>query len=178
MNGMTDYGMIGRWIVLVVTALVLQVGLAASFPIDGIVIDLMLLLAVCAGMVGGPERGAVVGFWCGLLYDLARDGKLGLSALAFTLVAYAVGALLVAVLSVRRLLSMVIAALGVAAGELLYAVEGELFGEHTLTHPRLWAIVGVNALIGGLLSPLVLRVCRWAEGPGERSSAIVGVIDG
>jgi rod shape-determining protein MreD len=175
---MTDYGMIVRWIVLVVTALVLQVGLAASFPVAGIVIDLMLLLSVCAAMVGGPERGAVVGFWAGLVYDIARDGRLGLSALAFTLVAYAVGSLLVAVLSVNRLLSMVIAAMGMAAGELLYAVEGEIFGEHTLSNPRLWMIVGVNALIGGLLSPLVLKTCRWAEGPGERSSAIVGVIDG
>jgi len=167
-----------RWTILVVTALVLQVAIAASFPIGGVVIDFMLLIAVCAGMVGGPQRGAVVGFWSGLLYDLARDGRLGLSALAFTLVAFGVGSLLVAVLSVRRGLSMVIAGLGMAAGELLYAVEGELFGEHTLSNPRLWAIVGINALIGGLLSPLVLRVCRWAEGPGERSSAIVGVIDG
>ena len=175
---MTDYRLIGRWAVLVVTALILQVSIAASFPVGGIVVDLMLLLAVCAGMTGGPERGAVVGFWCGLLYDLARDGRLGLSALAFTLVAYAIGSLLEAVLSVRRLMAMVIAALGMAAGELLYAVEGELFGEHTLTHPRLWAIVGVNAAIGGLLSPFVLRICRWAEGPEERSSAIVGVIDG
>ena len=175
---MTDHGLIGRWAVLVVTALILQVSVAASFPVGGVVVDLMLLLAVCAGMTGGPERGAVVGFWCGLLYDLARDGRLGLSALAFTLVAFGVGSLLVAVLSVRRMLAMVIAALGMAAGELLYAVEGELFGEHTLTHPRLWAIVGVNAAIGGLLSPFVLRICRWAEGPDERRSAIVGVIDG
>lgn len=175
---MTDFGMIGRWALLVVTTLVLQVAVAAQFPVFGVVVDLMAVLAVCAGMVAGPQRGAVVAFWTGLLYDFSRDGRLGLSALAFTLAAFAVGSLVVSVLSVRRLLATVIVVVGIAMAELLYAVGGELFGEHTLTHPRLWAIVGVTSLVGGLLSPLVLRACRWADGPAERSSAMVGVIDG
>ncbi|HKY13418.1 MAG TPA: rod shape-determining protein MreD [Microthrixaceae bacterium] len=175
---LTDWGQIVRWTLVVVTTLILQVAVAAQFPVWGVVADLMVLLAVCAGIVGGPARGAIVGFWAGLLYDLARDGRLGLSALAFTLVAFAVGSLLVSVLSVRRPLAMLIVGLTSAAGELLYAVGGEIFGEHTLTHPRLWVIVGVIALVNALLSPLVLRACAWAEGPEERSSAIVGILDG
>jgi len=98
--------------------------------------------------------------------------------LMFTITAFVVGSLLVSVLSVKRGMAMVIAAAGCATAELLYAVGGEMFGEHTLSNPHLWRIVGVIAVIGGLLSPLMLRVCRWAEGPEERSSAIVGVIDG
>jgi rod shape-determining protein MreD len=174
----TDFRMIARWALLLITALILQVGLAANFPILGVVVDLMVLVAICSAMVGGPERGAVVGFFSGLLYDLARDGRLGLSALAFTITAFVVGMLLVSVLSVKRIMAMVIAGAGCATAELLYAVGGELFGEHTLSNPRLWTIVGVIAVVGALLSPLVLRACRWADGPEERSSAIVGVIDG
>jgi rod shape-determining protein MreD len=174
----TDFGMIARWALVVVTTLVLQVAVAAQFPVLGIVVDFMALLAVSAGMVAGPQRGAIVAFWTGLLFDFSRDGRLGLAALAFTLTAFAVGSLVVAVLSVRRLLAMVIAAAGIAVAELLYAVGGELFGEHTLTNPRLWAIVGVTSVVGGLLSPLSVRACRWADGPGERSSAMVGVVDG
>jgi rod shape-determining protein MreD len=174
----TDFRMIARWALLLITALILQVGLAANFPILGVVVDLMVLVAICSAMVGGPERGAVVGFFSGLLYDLARDGRLGLSALAFTITAFLVGLLLVSVLSVKRVMAMVIAGAGCATAELLYAVGGELFGEHTLSNPRLWTIVGVIAIAGALLSPLVLRACRWADGPEERSSAIVGVIDG
>jgi rod shape-determining protein MreD len=174
----TEYGMIARWVLVVVTTLVLQVSFAAQFPVFGVVPDLMVLVAVCAAIVGGPARGAIVGFWTGLLFDLARDGRLGLSALAFSLVAFAVGSLLVAVLSVRRPLAMLIVGLGSAAGALLYAVGGEVFGEHTLEHPRLWPIVGVIAGVNTLLAPVALRVCAWAEGHRERSSAIVGVLDG
>jgi rod shape-determining protein MreD len=174
----TDFGLIGRWTLVLVTTLILQVAIAAQFPVVGVVMDLMVLVAVCSAMVGGPERGAIVGFFSGLLYDLARDGRLGLTALAFTITAFLVGSLLVSVLSVKRGMAMVIAAAGCATAELLYAVGGEMFGEHTLSNPHLWRIVGVIAVIGGLLSPLMLKVCRWAEGPEERSSAIVGVIDG
>lgn len=175
---MTDFGMIGRWALLIVTTLIAQVAVAAQFPVFGVVVDLMALLAVCAGMVAGPQRGAVVGFWAGLLFDLSRDGRLGLAALAFTITAFAVGSLVVSVLSVRRLLAMVIATAGVAAAQLLYAVVGELFGAHTLNNPRLWTIVAVTSVVGGLLSPVALACCRWADGPEERSSAMVGVVDG
>lgn len=153
-----------RWTLLVITALVFQVGISPEFTVVGVVANILLLVAVSAGVVGGPERGAIVGFFCGLLLDLLRgSGALGLSALAYTLVAAAVGATMTQVLVVRRWSAMGIVAAGSAAGTLLFAVEGQLFGEHTLTNPRLWTIIVVIALINGLLSPVVLRGARWAE---------------
>ena len=80
------------------------------------------------------------------------------------------------VLQMRRLLAMVVIAAGSAAGTLLYAVGGELFGEHTLSTPRLWTIVTVVALINGLLAPLALRPCRWAERRDD-SAPVLGSID-
>lgn len=157
-------GLIARWSVLVVSTLVLQVGVAPEFQILGVVANLLLLLAVCAGAVGGPERGAIVGFCCGLLLDLARGwGALGLSALAYTLIAAGVGATMTQVLQMQRFLSMGVVAAGSAAGTLLFAIEGQLFGEHTLTNPKLWTIVIVTALVNGVLSPVALRMARWAE---------------
>ncbi len=156
--------LVARWSVLLITALVLQVGVAPQFPIFGVVADFLLLVAVCAGVVGGPDRGAIVGFWAGLLLDLARGtGALGLSALAFTLAAAMVGALMIQVLQPRRWMSMAVVTVASATGTLLFAVGGQMFGEHDLTKPKLWTIVGVVAVVNGLLSPLVLRACRWAE---------------
>src|ERR1700759_4984433 len=161
---MREGGLVARWSVLLITALVLQVGVAPQFPVLGVVADFMLLLAVCAGVVGGPERGAIVGFWSGLLFDLARGtGALGLSSLAFTLTGAVVGALMIQVLQTRRLMSMAVVATASAAGTVLFAVEGQLFGEGDLTNPRLWRFVAVVAVVTGILAPIVLRACRWAE---------------
>lgn len=169
--------MVARWSVLVITALVVQVGVVPQFPIMGVVANLLLLVAVSAGVVGGPERGAIVGFCCGLLLDLLRgSGALGLSALAYTLVAAAVGATMTQVLQVRRWSAMGIVAAGSATGTLLFAVEGQLFGEHTLTNSKLWTIVVVIALVNGLLSPLSLRVARWAERRHD-DPKVLGAID-
>jgi rod shape-determining protein MreD len=170
-------GLVARWSVIVITALLLQVGVVPQFQVVGVTCDIMLLVAMCAGVVGGPERGAIVGFWCGLLLDLARGtGALGLSALAYTVAAAAVGALMIQVLQMRRLLAMVVVAAGSAAGTLLYAVGGELFGENTLETPRLWTIIAVVALVNGLLAPLALRPCRWAERRDD-SAPVLGSID-
>lgn len=174
---MIEAALIARWSLLVVTALMLQVGIAPEFPVLGVVANLLLLVAVAGGVVGGAERGAIVGFFCGLLMDLARgSGALGLSALAYTLVAAAVGATMTQVLQMRRLPTMGIVAGGSALGNLLFAVEGQLFGERTLANPRLWTIVVVSALVNGALSPLVLRVAAWAERRPEEPK-VLGAVD-
>jgi rod shape-determining protein MreD len=174
---MRESGLVARWSVLLITALVLQVGVAPQFPVMGVVANFLLLVAVCAGVVGGPDRGAIVGFFAGLLLDLARGtGALGLSALAYTLTAAVVGALMIQVLQTRRLMSMAVVATASAAGTVLFAVGGQLFGEHDLTKPRLWTIVTVVAVVNGVLTPLVLRACRWAERRDE-SAPILRSID-
>ena len=120
---------------------------------------------------------AVPAFFAGLAYDLMRPGPLGLSALAFSLVGFAVGSLLVSVLQVRRWLAAGIVVVATMVGELTAAVGAQLFGQNTLTNPRLWTIVAVVALVNGLLSPIVLRVARWAERRDELRPAL-GAVDG
>jgi len=52
----------------------------------------MMLLAVGAGFVGGPDTGAVVGFAAGTVSDLfLQSTPFGLSALAACLAGFAVG---------------------------------------------------------------------------------------
>ena len=71
-----------------------QTTLGSDLRVAGVAPDLMVLLAICAGLTGGAEAGAWVGFWAGLLADLfLTSTPLGLSALTYCLVGAAVGAL-------------------------------------------------------------------------------------
>jgi hypothetical protein len=59
-----------RYGLLIVTAAILQRGVFSQLRVDGAVPDALLVLAVAAGIVGGTDRGATVGFFSGLALDL------------------------------------------------------------------------------------------------------------
>lgn len=172
--------MVTRWFVVVVTATVLQIGIAPNFPVGGVIADFLLLVSIASGIAAGPQRGAIVGFWSGLAYDFIRPGPLGLSALAYTIIGFVVGSLLVSVLQVRRWLAAGIVVVATMAGELLAAVGSQLFGGQTLTNPRLWTIVTICGVINGALSLGVVPVARWAEGATAMAEGggMLGTIDG
>ena len=177
---MTDWTMVSRWFVVVITATVLQIGIASNFPVAGVIPDFLILVSIASGIAAGPQRGAIVGFWAGLSYDLIRPGSLGLSALAYTIIGFIVGSLLVSVLQVRRWLAAAIVVVATMAGELLAAVGSQLFGHQSLTNPRLWTIVTVCGLVNGLLSLCVVPVARWAEGATAMAEGggMLGTLDG
>ena len=78
---------------VLVIALVLEVSIAPMFRLFGVQGDLMLLIAIVAGLAAGPDRGAAIGFASGLAYDLMLQTPFGLSALTYALVAFTVGSL-------------------------------------------------------------------------------------
>lgn len=169
---MTELTVAARWTLVILVAFVLQIGLVSQIRIFGIIPDMMVVLAVCAGLSGGGQRGAVVGFWIGLLFDLPRtEHPLGLSALAYCLVAFLVGMAQVVVLQSGRLISMAIVAGGAVVGVLLFAVESQFFGGDSLANPHLPVILAVAAIVGAALSRIGLRVAGWADGPETRSAA-------
>lgn len=165
-------GVVARWTLLIVTSYFLQLFLATLRP-GGVAIQLLPVLAVCAGVIGGAPRGAIVGFWAGLLFDLALPGPLGLSALVYCLVAFAVGSMQEAILQMARWISIVLVSVGAALAMIVFAVGGEVFGDHTLSTPHLDSIILVVALSGALLAPIGLRLARWAEGPDARLPGVL-----
>ncbi len=159
-----------RWTLLVSTVFVLQIGVVVDLQILGVHPELMLLVAICAGLVAGPVRGASVGFAAGLLTDVARVGPLGTWALALALVGFGVGSLGDALLRASKWMSVAIAAAASAAGILVYASIDQLLGERTLTDPRLVRIVAIVALTNAVLCVPMLALCRWAESSELRQS--------
>ncbi|CAB4531626.1 unannotated protein [freshwater metagenome] len=160
-----------RWSLLLVLAYVLQVGVLQDFRPFGVHPEIMLLLALCGGIIGGSSRGAIVGFFAGLLNDLQLNGSLGISALCFALVGFAAGVLEDSVIRSSRLISMAIATVGSAVGVLMYACLSQLLGTHSLSDPRLWLIITIVSLMNGVLCLAALPLCRWAEGFGLNSRA-------
>ena len=166
-----ESGLVLRWTTVVVVAFVLQVGLVADVRPFGVHGDVMLLLAVCAGLAGGPGRGAVVGFVAGLLVDLLMPGTLGVAAMAYAVVGFVVGTVQEAMLNTSRAFSIVVTAIASALGILLFALLGELLGQRSLTDPQLLPIVGIVAAFNALLCVPTLAVSRWAEGSATRLGA-------
>jgi rod shape-determining protein MreD len=152
-----------RTAAVVLAALVLQVTLFSRFSFEGARPDLMILLAVMAGYRLGPERGAIVGFAAGLSFDIVLSTPLGLSALVYTIVGYAVGVATSGMVRTSRWAAPVVAAAGSAAGMVLYALVGAVLGEPTLSGPSLASIVVLVAVVNAVLAPVAGRALAWAK---------------
>lgn len=147
---------------LVVLALTVQQAVLADLRVGGVQPDLMLLVAVAGGMAGGAERGAVVGFVAGLVIDLFVPTALGLSALAYCLVGYAVGGVQTGIIRSAWWIPVGTAFVASIAGVLLYGLLGAMIGRGHYVQLHLLATAVVVAVVNALLALPVVRVLRWA----------------
>lgn len=138
----------------------------ADLRVNGIAPDFMLLVAVLAGFIGGPDAGAVVGFAAGTVADLfLQSTPFGLSSLAFCLTGFAVGGAAAALLRPHWYLVPVVAAGGTAMGVALFVVIGYVVGQAQLVAPgKAWLLeVGVvEALYAAVLGLPAATVVGWA----------------
>jgi rod shape-determining protein MreD len=124
--------------------------------------DIMLLLAVVAGIVGGPRVGALLGFAAGIILDLFLETPMGLSALVFCIVGYAVGNIQGGVLRAAWWIPIVTTFVASVAGVLAYALVATVVGQPQLVTPHLFVIAAVVGLFNALVAPIALRVVRWS----------------
>jgi len=126
---------------------------------------------VTAGLAGGTQRGAIVGFLSGIALDLFLPTPFGLSALVGTAVGAAAGQLVAAGVD-RSTWFFVpgVAALGSAIGVIMFAVLGTVLGQPDMLTVGLGAAVVVVAVVNGLLGSLFMRVWRWVVGEPEGGS--------
>ncbi len=148
---------------LLISALALHLTLFSVMRVAGAAPDVMLLVAVAGGLVGGPVRGAVFGFTAGIAIDVFLRTPMGLSALVFTLVGYGVGVISTGVLTPTWYLPVLTASIASAAGVLLYALVGAVLGE-PMVNRRLVLIVGMVAIGNAVLAVPVIRAVTWAMG--------------
>jgi rod shape-determining protein MreD len=166
-----------RLAVLTFLVLVIQSTVGLDIRVGGAHPDLMLLLPIAAGLVGGPNAGAWVGFGAGLVADLFVPAPFGLTALTYTLVGFGVGAVLA--LAARSLagvdgnswwLAGLVALAASVIAVMLYAVLGALIGQEQMLKLDLGVIAAVVAVPNALLAVPAVRAMNWALGVGPRGA--------
>ncbi|MDR3562859.1 MAG: rod shape-determining protein MreD [Negativicutes bacterium] len=81
------------WGLLAVLFLIIQATLLPLIAINGIRPDLLLLVVVSSALLLGKEQGVGLGFFSGLLQDLASGNIFGLNVLAKIVTGYLAGAM-------------------------------------------------------------------------------------
>jgi rod shape-determining protein MreD len=150
----------------VLAAVLIQVTVLNNVPFPGGAgPDLVLVAVVAMALGSGPREGAIIGFAAGLALDIAPPASnlLGQSALVFCLVGYACGRLRGA-LERSAWLPVAGVAVGVAAGEALYAMVGLIFGDPDVTWQAVRQVLPAAVFYDLLLSPFVLYAVAWLGG--------------
>jgi rod shape-determining protein MreD len=162
-----------RYVVIIGTAAFLQYTLFSQFRIAGVSADLFLVVAIAAGIVAGSERGAVIGFICGICLDLLIVTPFGLGAISGLAAGLVAGLLEGATIHSARWMTAAIAFISSGVGVLAFAVAGALLGRPDLLSLRLLTVMVVVGASSALLVFPAVRVCRWADPEVGRMRAAV-----
>jgi rod shape-determining protein MreD len=151
-----------RLALIALCAAIVQVALLNQIVIAGAHADLFLLLAISAGLVAGPQRGAAMAFALGLVADVLVQTPYGLSSLCYVLVAFAAG-LASGALPGRPTFGFKLAAalLGGIGGTLLFAGLGVLIGQPSVPLHQLAVVATVVSAGCMLLVALAFRLFEW-----------------
>jgi len=147
-------------VIFVVVAI--QTSFVAPLSIGSVRGDIVLLVAIAAGLESDAQRGAIVGFAAGLTFDLLLNTPVGLSAATYCLVGYVVGNFQSSVLRSTWWIPVLATMVASAMGIVLFAILDAVLGQATVDWGTLPAIVGVVALLNGLLSRPFRWALRWA----------------
>ena len=140
--------------------------------------DLVLVVVVAVALTGGPMEGMLGGFCAGLALDVAPPAThlVGQYALVFCLVGYVCGRLRVS-LERSAWAPILVVAVGSAAGELLYALTGMIFGDPDITWTAIRQVLPASVVYDVLLSPFVLYAVARVRGIAVQGLAALGGSD-
>lgn len=161
----------------VLVAFLLQATVVPDLRVDQVAPDLLLVVAICGGLSGGGRQGLLIGFAAGLLADLyLTDTPVGLSALVFCIVGYAVGTLRENVLPEGWLLTPVLALVATGAGIVLFVAIGDIVGQSQLVAVGRTALIR-TAVIESLWSAVLAVPAAWLLARADRGSAGAAALD-
>lgn len=151
-----------------VVALVLQ-STIARFVGGTVPVDLMLIVAVAAGLKGGPISGLLTGTVGGLIQDAMASGVIGIGAWAKTVVGFLAGVVGTQFIVAKPLPRFVV----FAAATLLHAVVFmglyEALGLRDFGVPT--GTVAVQAATNAVVGVAAMQVAELLPGAAERRRA-------
>lgn len=152
-----------RYAILVGSVALAQYAIASQFRLAGVSVDLLLVLAIAAGIHSGAERGAVVGFASGFALDLLTVTPFGVGSVSYLAAAVVAGLLEGATVHSARWLTMAIALVASISGLLCFALTGAVLGRSDMLTGHLVVVIAIVAPTSAVLVLPVLRACRWAD---------------
>lgn len=155
------HGPLGRLVPLAFLLLSLQTTVFADVRPAGVALQLMTAFAAAVGVAGGPERGMLAGFVCGVLFDLGTGGPLGSSAITMGVAGMVAGSVAFLRIEIEWWVAAGFVALGAAVGELAVPVVRTFIGDDDVFSAHLWTIVPVVALAAAVMSPVLVPAGRW-----------------
>lgn len=158
-------GSVARCAALVIVTVVVQLAIVTQVTVLGANADLLPLVALCAGLLGGPIAGASVGFSLGLVADMALLQTLGVSSLLLTGVGYQAGRYR----ELRDASHKMVPAIGGGLATLAYATAFSLvqflLGVDSSVSPLVIRTIIVGAVLNALIATPVFKLVRMALRP-------------
>ena len=155
----------GNWLrtgAVVLIALVIQQTVLVHIRAGDAHPDDMFLVAVAAGYVAGPGRGAVLGFSAGIVADLFSPTTFGMSAFVGAVLAYCVAVSTSSLVRSSLALQVVTGAAGTAAGLFLFATLGAVLGFPEMLKLDLVPTLAVSTPVAAVLAVPAIRLTGWA----------------
>jgi rod shape-determining protein MreD len=159
------------WGLVLVLFLVLQATVLPLVAIGGVRPDIMLIATISTGLLLGREHGVGLGFFAGLLQDLASGNVFGLNLLAKTTVGYMSGLMERKVFKENILLPLLAVMLGTAlhsAVSLFILFAGGYKVDIAVEMANTLYLVGYNAVVAIPVHRLIFLVAR-AEMPDPKA---------
>lgn len=150
-----------RLVLIALVALPLQTTFFADVKIFGVTAQVMLCLAVSAGVIGGSESGAVAGFIFGLAFDLVLSTPLGMLALLYGSAGFLAGYAHSRTVPNPRWLNALVVAGASAVSTVAQPVLANWAGVEGWISTRLVRVVLIVGLVNALLSYATVPLVRW-----------------
>lgn len=151
------------WGLVVLLALVLQATIVPLISIRGVRPDLLLIIVVSSGLLLGKAQGVGMGFFAGLLQDLASGNIFGLNTLSKLATGYFAGSLERKVFKENILLPVLAIVVATVFNGLVMLITLLVFGYEVDVLPALTNILFILLYNAVLAIPVHRAVYRLAR---------------
>jgi rod shape-determining protein MreD len=156
---------LGRLTILVGGGVLVQLTVITQFRIFGVVPDVIPVLVVSIGLLGGATAGATTGFIAGFLIDLILIQTMGVSSLLLTIGGYFAGRLRELRDPVHPLTNSAVGASAAVFFTVGFGVVQFSLGQPAPEPLRFLWETFLSGVYGALMAPIIFRMARWAMMP-------------
>lgn len=159
--GRKELIVVGKVVLLLALAVVLQTVLVSHISILGVTADLFLILTVIVAVSRGSLEGAVFGFFMGLVADIAYYQPLGVRALIYVLAGYFVGMFVARFGTVNPWSVALVAGVASFLAQLLFGLFQYIMGPRAALLTMIGTQMLPEAVLDGLITaPLYVFLVR------------------